>query len=158
MVVAWIRYGLPDVGTTLTGALAGLVGISAGCATLSPLFSIITGIVAGVLVVIAVPIFERFRIDDPVGAISVHGVCGVWGTVAAGLFNGAQMFSVKIIAVQLLGASVCFLWVFPLTYALFKVIERFTALRVSDEDEYNGLDFSEHGANSYPDSSLGSFR
>lgn len=158
MVVAWMRYGLPDVGTSLNGAMAGLVGIAAGCASLSPLFAIITGAVAGVLVVVFVPIIERFKVDDPVGAISVHGVCGAWGTLAVGLFNSAEMFSLKIISVQLIGIAACFLWVFPTTFLLLKAIDRFSGLRVSAEDEYNGLDFSEHGANSYPDSSLGSFR
>jgi len=151
MVTAWVRYGIPDVGISLNGALAGLVGITAGCANLTPVFAVITGAVAGIIVVYAVGMFEHLRIDDPVGAISVHGVCGVWGTLAAGLFNSAQMFSPSIVGVQLLGIFACFIWVFPTMYASFKIIDHFVGLRVSEEDEYNGLDFSEHGASSYPD-------
>ncbi len=151
MLTSWIRYGIPDVGITLNGALAGLVGITAGCANLTPAFAVITGAVAGILVVFSVGFFERMKIDDPVGAISVHGVCGAWGTLAAGLFNSTDPLSVKIIAVQLLGIVACFLWVFPVMYLAFKIIDHFVVLRVSREDESHGLDFSEHGATSYPD-------
>jgi Amt family ammonium transporter len=98
-----------------------------------------------------VSVFEQRHIDDPVGAISVHGVCGAWGTLAAGLFYSGQMFSAKIVGVQLLGIAACFAWVFPTMYLSFKVIDKLVVLRVTEEDEYNGLDFSEHGATSYPD-------
>ncbi|MEK6777742.1 MAG: ammonium transporter [bacterium] len=151
MITAWVRYGIPDVGITLNGALAGLVGITAGCANMAPAFAVVSGAVAGILVVFSIAFFERRKVDDPVGAISVHGVCGVWGTLAAGLFHGGEGFSAKIIGVQLLGITACFLWVFPAMYFTFKLIHRFVGLRVSVEDEYNGLDFSEHGATSYPD-------
>ena len=88
--------------------------------------------------------------DDPVGAISVHGVCGAWGTLAAGIFNigGTTM---KIIGVQLLGISACFLWVFPTAFIMFKLIDHTIGLRVSPEEELEGLDFTEHGGNAYPD-------
>jgi len=151
LVTVWTRTGIPDVGITLNGALAGLVGITAGCANLSPTFAVITGAIAGVIIVFAVSFFEKRRIDDPVGAISVHGVCGAWGTLAAGLFNSAEMFSAKIVGVQLIGIAACFLWVFPVMFAVFKAIDKVVGLRVSEEEEYNGLDFSEHGASSYPD-------
>jgi Amt family ammonium transporter len=151
MITAWIRFGVPDVGLSLNGALAGLVGITAGCANLTPFFAVITGALAGIIVVYAVSMFERLKVDDPIGAISVHGVCGAWGTLAAGLFNSAEMFSLKIIGVQLLGIVACFLWVFPTMYFVFKLIDREVGLRVTADEEYNGLDFSEHGANSYPD-------
>ncbi|GMT42247.1 MAG: ammonium transporter [bacterium] len=151
MVTAWVKYGIPDVGISLSGALAGLVGITAGCANLTPAFAIITGAVAGIIVVFALSSIENFKVDDPVGAISIHGVCGVWGTLAAGVFNSAGMFSAKIIGVQVLGIAACFLWVFPSMYLVFKGIDRLVGLRVSETDEYNGLDFSEHGATSYPD-------
>lgn len=151
MVTAWVRYGVPDVGVSLNGALAGLVGITAGVANLDPAMAVIAGAIAGVIVVFSVELFDKLKIDDPVGAISVHGVCGAWGTLAAGLFNSAAMFSPKIIGVQLLGIAVCFLWVFPVMYGAFRVIDAFIGLRVSEVDEFNGLDFSEHGASSYPD-------
>ncbi len=158
MVTAWVRYGVPDVGISLNGALGGLVGITAGCANLSPVFAVITGALAGIIVVYAVSAFDWMKVDDPVGAISVHGVCGAWGTLAAGIFNAGEMFSLKIIGVQLLGIVACFLWVFPAMYLAFKMIDNLVGLRVSPEDEYNGLDFSEHGATSYPDFSVTSMR
>jgi Amt family ammonium transporter len=151
MVTAWVRYGIPDVGLSLNGALAGLVGITAGCANLTPALAVITGAIAGIMAVSSVALFERLKVDDPVGAISVHGICGAWGTFAAGLFNRADMFSARIVGVQLLGIAACFLWVFPSSYLTFKAIDRFVGLRVSEEDEYNGLDFSEHGATFYPE-------
>ncbi len=151
LITVWTRTGVPDVGITLNGALAGLVGITAGCANLSPTFAVITGAIAGIIIVFAVSFFEKRRIDDPVGAISVHGVCGAWGTLAAGIFNSAEMFSAKIVGVQLIGIAACFLWVFPAMLVVFKLIDRTVGLRVSEEEEYNGLDFSEHGATSYPD-------
>jgi Amt family ammonium transporter len=89
-------------------------------------------------------------VDDPVGAISVHGVCGAWGTLAAGIFNIGGT-SVKIIGVQLLGIAACFLWVFPAAFIMFKLIEKTVGLRVSEEEELAGLDYAEHGGNAYPD-------
>lgn len=151
MLTAWVRYGIPDVGMSLNGALAGLVGITAGCANLSPVFAVITGAVAGVVVVMSVVFFERMKIDDPVGAISVHGVCGAWGTLAAGLFYSGNLFSGKIIGVQLIGIAAVFIWVFPTMYLSFRLIDSWVGLRVTEENEHHGLDFSEHGATSYPD-------
>jgi Amt family ammonium transporter len=90
------------------------------------------------------------KIDDPVGAISVHGVCGAWGTLAAGIFNIGGT-SVKIIGVQLLGIGACFLWVFPVAFLMFKLIDKTVGLRVSPEEELEGLDVTEHGGNAYPD-------
>ena len=87
MFTSWFKFGKPEVGMSLNGALAGLVAITAPCATVSPLSAVIIGAVAGVLVVMSVMFFERIRVDDPVGAISVHGVNGAWGTLAAGIFN-----------------------------------------------------------------------
>jgi Amt family ammonium transporter len=87
MIVSWMKFGKPEVGMSLNGALAGLVGITAGCANVSPGSAIIIGAVAGIIVVFSVMFFDKIKIDDPVGAISVHGVCGAWGTLAAGIFN-----------------------------------------------------------------------
>jgi len=135
---------------SLNGALAGLVGITAGCANVTPGSAIVIGAIAGLTVVFSVLFFDRIRIDDPVGAISVHGVCGAWGTLAAGLFNAGGT-SAAIIGVQLLGIGACFAWTFPLAFIMFKVIEKTMGLRVTPEEEAEGLDLSEHGGNAYPD-------
>ncbi|MBU3948416.1 MAG: ammonium transporter [Proteobacteria bacterium] len=150
MFVSWIMFGKPEVGMSLNGALAGLVAITAGCANVTPGSSIIIGSIAGILVVFSVLFFDRIRIDDPVGAISVHGVCGAWGTLAAGIFNmkGATL---AMIGVQALGIGACFLWTFPTLFLLFKLIDKTIGLRVSPEEELEGLDHAEHGGMAYPD-------
>jgi len=150
MLASWIKFGKPEVGMSLNGALAGLVGITAGCANVSPSSSIIIGAVAGVLVVMSVLIFDKIKIDDPVGAISVHGVCGAWGTLGAGLFNIGG-FTVKILMVQLAGIAACFVWTFIVAFIMFKLISSTIGLRVIPEEEREGLDFVEHGGNAYPD-------
>ncbi len=153
LITAWIKFGKPEIGMTLNGALAGLVAITAGCANVSPGSSIVIGAIAGILVVLAVLFFEHIRIDDPVGAISVHGINGAWGTLAAGIFNIGGT-SAGMIGVQLLGMAACFLWTFPTAFALFKVIEKTIGLRVSPEEELEGLDMAEHGGVAYPDFSI----
>ena len=150
MVTSWIKFGKPEVGMSLNGALAGLVAITSPCATVTPASAIAIGAIAGVIVVLAVLFFDKIRVDDPVGAISVHGVCGAWGTLAAGIFNIGGT-SIKIMGVQLLGISACFLWVFPTAFLLFKLIDVSIGLRVSAEEELEGLDFVEHGGSAYPD-------
>lgn len=150
MVTSWIKFGKSEVGMSLNGALAGLVGITAGCANVTPTSAIMIGAVAGVLVVFSVIFFDKMKIDDPVGAISVHGVCGAWGTLGAGIFNiGGTSFT--IIMVQLLGIAVCFFWTFPVAFLMFKLIDKTVGLRVSPEEELEGLDIIEHGGNAYPD-------
>jgi len=150
MLFTWMKYGKSDIGMTLNGALAGLVGITAGCANVSPLSSVIIGLVAGVLVVLSVLFFDKIKVDDPVGAVSVHGVCGAWGTLAAGLFDTAGL-SMHTISVQLIGIGACFVWAFGTGLILFKAIDLVIGMRVSKEEEMTGLDFSEHGASAYPD-------
>jgi len=150
MATSWIKFKKPEVGMSLNGALAGLVGITAGCANVSPSSAIIIGAVAGVLVVLSVLFFERIRVDDPVGAISVHGVCGAWGTLAAGIFNMGGT-SLGIIGIQVLGIAVCFAWTFTTAFIMFKTIAATVGLRVSPEEEMEGLDFTEHGGTAYPD-------
>lgn len=150
MFSTWIKFGKSDVGMTCNGALAGLVGITAGCANVTPLSAIIIGLVAGVLVMFSVLFFDKIRVDDPVGAISVHGVCGAWGTLAAGLFDTGG-FSIKIVGVQLIGIGACFAWAFGAGLILFKLIDLIMGMRVSQEEELAGLDFTEHGASAYPD-------
>jgi Amt family ammonium transporter len=155
MIVAWAKFGKPDAGMSLNGALAGLVGITAPCATVTPSSAIIIGAVAGVLVVFSVLFFDKIRVDDPVGAISVHGVCGAWGTLAAGIFNIGGT-SAKIIGVQLLGIGSCFFWAFGTGLLMFKLIEKTVGLRVSPEEELEGLDYKEHRASAYPDFQIAS--
>ncbi len=150
MITSWIKFGKPEVGMSLNGALAGLVGITAGCANVTPGSSIIIGAVAGVLVVLSVLFFDKIKIDDPVGAVSVHGVNGAWGTLAAGIFNIGGT-SMSIIGVQLLGIVACFAWTFPMAFIMFKIISSTIGLRVSAEEEIEGLDHTEHGGVAYPD-------
>lgn len=150
MATSWFKFGKPEVGMSLNGALAGLVAITSPCASVSPMSAVVIGAVAGVIVVLSVLFFEKIKIDDPVGAISVHGVNGAWGTLAAGIFNLGGT-SLKIIGVQVLGIAACFLWVFPTAFLLFKLVDKTIGLRVSPEEELEGLDLSEHGGNAYPD-------
>jgi Amt family ammonium transporter len=150
MITSWFKFGKPEVSMSLNGALAGLVAITAGCANVSPTSSVIIGAVAGVLVVFSVMFFDKIKVDDPVGAVSVHGVCGAWGTLAAGIFNIGGT-TAAIIGVQLAGIAACFLWTFPAALIMFKLIDKTIGLRVSPEEEAEGLDFTEHGGNAYPD-------
>ena len=154
MVTAWILFGKPEASMSLNGALAGLVAITAGCANVSITSSVIIGLVAGTLVVLSVVFVDKvLKVDDPVGAVSVHGVCGAWGTLAAGLFNMGG-FSLKVVGVQLLGIGAAFVWVFPTAFVLFKAIDATLGLRVSPEEEKDGLDVGEHGLEAYPNFSL----
>jgi len=150
MITSWIKFGKPEISMSLNGALAGLVAITAGCANVSPASSVAIGAVAGVLVVLSVLFFDKIKVDDPVGAVSVHGVCGAWGTLAAGIFNIGGT-TTGIIGVQLLGIAACFLWTFPTALIMFKLIDKTVGLRVSAEEEAEGLDFTEHGGTAYPD-------
>jgi Amt family ammonium transporter len=150
MIVSWMKFGKPEVGMSLNGALAGLVGITAGCANVTPTSAIIIGAAAGVIVVFSVMFFDKIKVDDPVGAVSVHGVCGAWGTLAAGIFNIGGT-SATIIGVQILGIAACFLWTFPAALVMFKLIDKIIGLRVSAEEELEGLDYAEHGGIAYPD-------
>ncbi len=150
MFTSWLKFGKPEAGMSLNGALAGLVAITSPCASVSPLSAVIIGAIAGIIVVFSVLFFDRIRVDDPVGAISVHGVNGAWGTLAAGLFNMGGT-SMKIISVQVLGIVTCFVWTFLTAFILFKLIDLTIGLRVSEQEEKEGLDFSEHGGVAYPD-------
>ena len=156
MFTSWAKFGKPEVGMSLNGALAGLVAITAPCATVSPLSAVIIGAIAGILVVFSVIFFDKIRVDDPVGAISVHGVNGAWGTLAAGIFNMGGT-SMKIIGVQVLGIVTCFVWTFVTAFILFKVIDALMGLRVSPEEELAGLDSTEHGGIAYPDFDVSSY-
>ncbi len=158
MIAAWALFGKPEASMSLNGALAGLVGITAGCANVSIASSVLIGFIAGILVVFSVLFIDKvLKVDDPVGAVSVHGVCGAWGTLAAGLFNTGG-FSIKVVGVQFLGIGAAFLWVFPTAFILFKVINATIGLRVSPEEEQDGLDVGEHGLEAYPNFSMPSLK
>ena len=155
MIVSWIKYGKADVSMTLNGALAGLVGITAGTAAVGNVSAVIIGAIAGVIVIYSVEFFDKLQIYDPVGAVSVHGVCGAFGTIAVGFFatEGGLLFGggFSLLTTQIIGVGSVFFWAFGLGFVLFKVIDAVIGLRVSEEDEIEGLDYSEHGADSYPD-------
>lgn len=148
MITAWLFLKKPDATMTINGALAGLVGITAGCANVVPGSAILIGLAAGALVVFSVLFFDRRQIDDPVGAISVHGVCGAWGTLAAGLFNAGGV-TLAIVGTQLLGIVAAFVWVFGTMFAFFKIVDATVGMRVSAEEEIAGLDVFEHGNEAY---------
>jgi Amt family ammonium transporter len=150
MITSWILFKKPDISMSLNGALAGLVGITAGCANVSPTSSVIIGAIAGVLVVFSVITLDRMHVDDPVGAVSVHGVCGAWGTLAAGLFN-IEGLSAKIITTQVIGIGAAFIWSFGCAFLLFTVIKATVGLRVTEDEEIEGLDYGEHGSHAYAD-------
>jgi Amt family ammonium transporter len=156
MIVTWFKFGKPDAPMTLNGVLGGLVAITAGCANLTPGFAIIAGGIAGIIVVYATQFIDKF-VDDPVGAIAVHGVCGAWGTFAAGLFDstngifGTGAFDPSIIGVQLIGIAAAFIWTFGTSYILFSIISSTVGLRVNGQLEAKGLDLHEHDNRAYPE-------
>ena len=151
MFTAWIIFKKPEATMTFNGALAGLVAITSPCANVSAFSSIIIGLGAGVLVVLSVLFFEKVaKVDDPVGAISVHGVCGAFGTISAGIFD-INGFSWSVVGVQVLGVVTAFAWAFGLGFILFKIIEKTIGLRVTKAEEMEGLDIGEHGLEAYPE-------
>jgi Amt family ammonium transporter len=144
MMTSWIIQRKPDLSMVLNGCLAGLVGITAGADTVSITAAVIIGTVAGILVVLAVLMFDKLKLDDPVGALSVHLVCGIWGTLAVGLFSRNYSLGVQALGVLVYGA-VCF----PVAFVMMLVIRAIMGLRVSEEEELKGLDIGEHGMEAY---------
>jgi Amt family ammonium transporter len=154
MCISWIIVKKPDASMALNGALAGLVSITASCDGVTPIGAIIIGLIGGTLVVLSVLFIDHIlKVDDPVGAVSVHGVCGLWGTLSVGLFNAASgMFyggGIKQLGVQALGAGMAFVWAFGLGLLLFGAISKTMGLRVTAEEELKGLDIGEHGMEAY---------
>jgi len=162
MVVSWLKGKKPDASMSLNGALAGLVAITAPCYTVTPMGALVIGAIAGALVVLSVLfIDEVLKVDDPVGAVSVHGVCGLWGTLACGLFNAESVLGTGEstglfygggfgqFGVQLVGAGACFAWAFGVGLVLFYAIKKTVGLRVTAEEELKGLDIGEHGMEAY---------
>lgn len=157
MVLTWVRYGKPDVSMTLNGALAGLVAITAGCDAVSVGGSLIIGLIAGTVIVYAIEfVDQKLKIDDPVGAISVHGCCGALGTILTGLFavEGGLFYGggTHMLVTQLTGVVTVIAWVVITMTICFHVIKAVVGLRVSEDEEITGLDMEEHGlSSSYAD-------
>jgi Amt family ammonium transporter len=165
MITSWLRAGKPDTSMSLNGALAGLVAITAPCSVVAPSSAIIIGLGAGVIVVLSVEALDKFfNVDDPVGAVSVHGVCGAYGTLCVGLFaqgkyavaaggdavNGLFFGGgLKLLGVQALGVAGVMAWVLVTAFALFLAIKHTIGLRVGRAEEMRGLDIEEHGMEAY---------
>jgi len=146
LIVAKMMFGKADLTMILNGALAGLVAITAGPDTPTPLMATIIGAVGGALVVLSIIAMDKFKIDDPVGAISVHGVVGLWGLLAVPLTNTDASFTG-----QLVGAATIFVWVFGTSFIVWSVLKMVMGIRVSEEEEYEGVDLSECGMEAYPE-------
>lgn len=143
MILGWIMYTKPDISMALNGVLAGLVGITANCDSVSNIEAILIGLIAGLLVVFGILALEKLKIDDPVGAFPVHGLCGIWGGVATGIFGDYN------IVTQVIGSVVIPVYAFVTMFILFSFLKVIGQLRVSEEDELKGLDLSEHGMQAY---------
>ncbi|ODN68257.1 ammonium transporter [Methylophaga muralis] len=146
LVVAKLLFGKADLTMILNGALAGLVAITAGPDTPTPLMATIIGAVGGAIVVFSIVFMDKVKIDDPVGAISVHGVVGLWGLLAVPLTNADASFSAQII-----GAVTIFVWVFVSSFIIWAVLKMIMGLRVTEEEEYEGVDLVECGMEAYPE-------
>jgi ammonium transporter, Amt family len=171
MIVTDLKYGKPDISMSCNGMLAGLVAITAPCAFVAPWAAVIIGAIAGWLVVQSVAFFDRRGIDDPCGAISVHGMCGAWGVLSVGLFadgtygvgwNGVGATSTHGVqgllygdpgqlGAQMFHVVIGFIWAWGIAWLLFTVAKQFMQIRVSPEAEIAGLDVPEFGALAYPD-------
>ncbi|MCD4814073.1 ammonium transporter [bacterium] len=159
LITVWIKDKKPEPTMALNGVLAGLVAITAGCANVSPMAAIIIGLSAGILVVLSVEFIDKvLKIDDPVGAISVHGVCGAFGTLAVGIFASREFGGISglldggglsLLVSQFIGVVAVFAWCMATGLILFGAIKASKVLRVSKEDELRGLDITEHGVESY---------
>lgn len=147
-IFIYLRYKLFDITMILNGALGGLVAITAGADLFNTMDSLIIGTIGGILVAIAVPLFDRVRIDDPVGALSVHLVNGIWGTFAVGLFAGSETVTLMN---QIKGIAVIGVLVFTISYATIYIINKFMVFRAEDDAQLEGLDVSECGIESYPE-------
>ncbi|HEX9695893.1 MAG TPA: ammonium transporter [Actinomycetota bacterium] len=170
MTASWMIGKKPDVGLSANGALAGLVGITAGCAFVENWAALVIGAVAGVVVVGAIMLFDRIKVDDPVGAVSVHGVCGALGTLMVGVFASPRLVEaagvgspglvygggMAQLGVQALGVVTVFAFVVAASAIVFGLVKATVGLRVSPEEEMEGLDIGEHGMWGYPEEHLGS--
>ena len=144
MITSWYVSKKPDLSMILNGSLAGLVGITAGADVISPMNSVLVGFIAGIIVVLSVIQLDKLKIDDPVGAISVHLVCGIWGTLAVGLFSAAHSLYVQALGVVAYGIF-CLIG----SVLIFTILKYSIGLRVSEDEEIIGLDIGEHDMESY---------
>ncbi|MFW1941044.1 ammonium transporter [Acinetobacter junii] len=152
MILALIRSKAVLIRNTINASLAGLVAITAGCATMSPIFAIMTGVGAGILISFVPQLLVKMQLDDVVDAVAVHGVCGAWGTLAAGAFLETNLFDVNVMYVQIIGIFAAFVWGFGLALLVFKILDKVLGgLRVSQQHEQRGLDYTEHAELSYPE-------
>ena len=159
MITVWKRFGKPDLSMAMNGALAGLVAVTAPCAFIDPWAAIVIGGIGGCLVVFAVEILDKMQIDDPVGAFPVHGVCGVWGTLAVGIFGKEALGMAHDgfvysgnpmqLGIQMVGIFAVIAFVAGSMWLVFTVIDKTIGLRANSKDELQGLDISEHGMESY---------
>jgi len=161
MVMVWIRYGKPDLSMTMNGALAGLVAITASCAYVEGWAAIVIGLVGGVVVVVGVSLLDKIKVDDPVGAVPVHALNGIWGTLAVGLFASSAVVgeggpvglfyngSFTQLGIQALGSFSATLFSLVVMGLVFLAIKKTIGLRVSAEEELKGLDIGEHGLEAY---------
>ncbi|MBI82636.1 MAG: ammonium transporter [Planctomycetaceae bacterium] len=143
MILSWILFKKPDLTMALNGALGGLVGITANCDCVSNCEALTIGAVAGILVVAGVLLLDKLKIDDPVGAWPVHGLCGIWGGLATWIFGGHPMVA------QIIGSVAIPVWAFVTMLIVFLILKNLGILRVSSEEEQAGLDVSEHGMHAY---------
>jgi ammonium transporter, Amt family len=156
MFVTWIIYKKPDVSMTLNGVLAGLVGVTAGCAAVSPVGAFFIGLICGIAVVFSIEFIDKkLKIDDPVGAVSVHGVCGALGTLLVGFFatDGGLLYGGGFdkLIVQATGVFAIGAWAIVASFIVLYVLKATMGLRVTKEEEIDGLDIHEHGSNVYND-------
>ncbi|MFR9602860.1 MAG: ammonium transporter [Rikenellaceae bacterium] len=153
LITAWVKYGKPTLSLALNGVLAGLVGITAGCNLVSPAGAIAIGAICGFVMIFAVEFFDNvLKIDDPVGAISVHGVCGTLGTILTGVFameTGLIAGEFDFFAVEVIGAFTYMAWGIGTGFILFKVVDMVHGMRVEERIEEEGLDIYEHGESAY---------
>ena len=143
IITSMVVLKKPDLSMALNGLLAGLVSITAGADSVSPFASVLMGAIGGVIVVFSIIFLDKIKVDDPVGAISVHGTCGIWGTIAVGIFGGASLSS------QIIGVLGVYIFAFVFSYIVFLLIKVTMGVRVSSEEESRGLDISEHGQEAY---------
>ena len=159
MVTVWIRFGKPDLSMAMNGALAGLVGITAPCAFVEPWAACVIGLTSGIIVVLGVELLDKLQIDDPVGAVPVHGMCGIWGTICVGIFgkealglaNNGFIYggNPTQLGIQMVGSIAAVVFVLVTMGLIFKIIDVTVGLRVSRTEELRGLDIGEHGMESY---------
>jgi len=169
----YFRTGKWDPGSITNGFLAGLVAITAPCYWVSPFGSVLIGGIAGIIVILAVDLLEYLRIDDPIGAVPVHMVNGIWGTISLGLFASGEFSAIgsdpispdlsskltglfygggsKVLIAQVIGSAIVTIATFTVSYAVMKAIDAFGLLRLSVDGEHDGMDLHEHGISAYPE-------